>query len=183
MLEVVPSEETGGEPVANEAQKSPPQTAAVPSTPPVQPQPERRKSQLSTKTKIVVTPTQVQTAPGKTVRINLSAKAFSNVQTTKMTISYDPALLDFVQAIAGAFYPKTKGQPEMTISAAPQSGTISLQFSRKGTQVNGNGVLAILSFKAKAKGNAPIVIKQPSLTQGSGQTVPVLVQHGLIRIL
>ncbi|MEC4673487.1 MAG: tetratricopeptide repeat protein [Nitrospirota bacterium] len=183
VLEVVPSEEAEAEPIGNGTQKASTQTAAVPSTPPVQPQPVTPKSQLSTKTKIVVTPTQVQTGPGKTVRINLAAKAFSNIQKTKMTISYDPALLDFVQAIEGAFFPKIKGQPGMTISAAPQSGTILLQFSRKGTQVNGNGVLAILSFKAKAKGNAPIVIKQPSLTQQSGQTVPVLVQHGLIRIL
>ena len=113
----------------------------------------------------------------------VSAEGFSSIQRTQMTISYAPDLLDFVQATEGALFQESEGQPGLTVSAVPQSGTIMLELSTSGLGVNGNGVLATLHFKTKAKGNAPIVIKQPSVAQGSGQTVPVLVQHGLIRIL
>ena len=164
------------------AQPAPPQIASTPTAPPAPSQSGTESSPPQIPNKIVVTPTQIQTDPGKTVQMTLAAEAFSNIQNTQLTISYDPSLLDFVQAIQGGFFPNTNGQSGMTVSAAPQSGTIMLQFSKTGTGVNGDGVLATLNFKAKAKGNAPIVIKQPSLAQGSGQTVPVLVQHGLIRV-
>jgi len=186
MIEAIPTEQevTLSEFLKNQKGAAP--TSAVPSTPappaaaPSIPPPAG--SRIGPQSRIVLSPSQIQTTPNQTVQFTLSAEAFIDIQKTQMTISYNPGLLDFVQAIPGNLFPNVNGEQGMTISAAPQSGTIMLQFSKNDTGVNGNGNLATLHFTAKAKGNVPIVIKQPSLTQKSGQTMPVLVQHGLIRV-
>ena len=161
-------------------------TPATPKSPKPSPggttSPTKPTNQIGPQAKMVLTPSQIQTTVGQTVQFNLSAEAFSNIQKARMTISYNPSLLDFVQALPGKLYSTVDGNQGMNVSAAPKSGTIILQFSQKDGVVNENGSLATIQFKAKAKGNAPIVIKQPSLTEPSGKTVPVLVQHGLIRV-
>jgi len=133
--------------------------------------------------KLILQPSEITTGPGQTFELILAGEAVPESQHAQMTITYNPAHLEFVEALPGQFFRIDQKQSSMTVSAAPKSGKIVLQFGRPGHSVSGSGQLATLVFKTKTKGQSPIVIKQPKLTGTSGQSIPITVQHSLIRIL
>ncbi len=132
--------------------------------------------------KLILQPSEVTTGPGQTFELILAGEAVPESQHAQVTITYNPAHLEFVEALPGNFFRIDQKQSSMTVSASPKSGKIVLQFGRPGHAVSGNGQLATLVFKTKTKGQSPIVIKQPKLTGTSGQSIPITVQHSLIRI-
>ena len=133
--------------------------------------------------KLILQPSEITTGPGQTFELILAGEAVPESQQAQVTITYNPVHLEFVEAIPGPFFRIDQKQSSMTVSAAPKSGRIVLQFGRPGHSVSGSGQLATLVFKTKTKGQSPIVIKQPRLTGTSGQSIPITVQHSLIRIL
>jgi len=133
--------------------------------------------------KLILQPSEITTGPGQTFELILAGEAVPESQQAQVTITYNPAHLEFVEALPGQFFRIDRKQSSMTVSAAPKSGKIVLQFGRPGHSVSGSGQLATLVFKTKTKGQSPIVIKQPRLTGTSGQSIPITVQHSLIRIL
>ncbi len=133
--------------------------------------------------KLILQPSEITTGPGQTFELILAGEAVPESQHAQVTITYNPAHLEFVEALPGHFFRIDQKQSSMTVSAAPKSGKIVLQFGRPGHSVSGSGQLATLVFKTKTKGQSPIVIKQPRLTGTSGQSIPITVQHSLIRIL
>jgi general secretion pathway protein D len=137
----------------------------------------------STPAKLVLTPSEITTGPGQTFELILKGEAIPETQLAQVTISYNPELLDFMEALPGQFFRINQKESSMTVSASPQTGKIVLQFGRADHSASGSGQMATLVFKTKAKGQSPIVMKQPKLTGTSGQSVPITVQHSLIRIL
>ncbi len=133
--------------------------------------------------KLILKPSEITTGPGQTFELILTAEAIPESQQAQVTLTYNPAHLEFVEALPGQFFRVDQTQSSMTVSASPKTGKIVLQFGRPGHSVSGSGQLATLVFTTKTKGQSPIVIKQPRLTGTSGQSIPITVQHSLIRIL
>ena len=157
--------------------------AQVPSpTPSKAPQPTTPTTP-SSPAKLILQPSEITTGPGQTFELILVGEAIPESQHAQVTVTYNPAHLEFSQALPGQFFRIDQKEAAMTVSVSPQKGTIMLQFGKKGHSVNGSGQLATLVFKTKTKGQTPIVIKQPRLTAPSGQSIPITVQHSLIRIL
>lgn len=133
--------------------------------------------------RLMIQPSEITTGPGQTFELVLAGESVPESQQAQVTMTYNPAQLEFVEALPGQFFRIDQKQSSMTVSASPQSGKIVLQFGKPGHAVQGSGQLATLVFKTKTKGQSPIVIKQPRLTSTSGQSIPITVQHGLIKIL
>ena len=150
---------------------------------PVTPQPQPTVPPQPSPAKLLLTPSEVTTSPGQTVELTLKGEAVPETQHMQVTISYNPDLLEFTDALPGQFFRINQKNSSMTVSASPQTGKIVLQFGRAGYSESGSGQLATLVFKTKAKGQSSLVIKQPKLTGPTGQSVPITVQHSLIRIL
>lgn len=148
---------------------TPPQSS--PSPPPTSP------------AKLILKPSEITTGPGQTFELALLGEAVPESHRAQVTITYNPTHLEFTEAVPGQFFRIDQKESSMTVSASPNVGKIVLQFGRPGHSVSGSGNLATLVFKTKTKGQSPIVIKQPRLTGTSGQSIPITVQHSLIRIL
>lgn len=149
--------------------------AKGPVTPPV-PQP-------AVSGKVSMNPAQITTRVGQSVQLAINAEGLPQVDKAQLTITYDPAILEFSKAMPGQFFGTEEGESGFTVSAAPQSGQIILQFGRPGKLVEGSGQLGTLIFTAKATGQSPLVIRQSQLSKGSEGMIRITAQHGLIRVL
>ena len=132
---------------------------------------------------IAVTPDEMITGPGQPVQVRLVAKSFPDVRNARITVTFNPARLAFVKAQPGDFFPARAERPSLAVSISPIEGTIVLKIGRDNATAKGTGVLAVLTFTAKGQGQAPLVVKQHTVIDASGQTVSVTARHGLIRIL
>ncbi|MDT7041077.1 secretin N-terminal domain-containing protein [Candidatus Nitronereus thalassa] len=187
ILDVVANNETAQLPESKQptSDSTTPVKSSEKGTPssPISPKPQPTVPPKSLASKIVLTPSEITTGPGQTIEMILTGESIPETQLAQITISYNPELLEFTEALPGQFFRISPKESSMTVSAAPQSGTVVLQFGRTGHSASGSGQLATVVFKTKAKGDSPLVIKQPKLTGPSGQSVPITVQHSLIRIL
>ena len=133
--------------------------------------------------KILITPSQLTTRVGQTIRVTLMAEDLPKVHTVGFTLTYDSKIMDFKEAIPGELLGKTEETSNLNISASPKTGQLTLQLGNPQSTIEGNGQLVTLIFTAKATGKSPLVIRRPNLFSGSGSPLPVTAQHGLIRVM
>lgn len=90
--------------------------------------------------------------PGDTIQIPVSIRSNPGISAIKLTITYDPALLEYQEAVFDqAFLDATGAQ---TCINAETSGTIILDWVLAQTEYSENGDFAVLSFKVKAVAEA-----------------------------
>lgn len=90
--------------------------------------------------------------PGDTIQIPVSIRSNPGISAMKLTITYDPALLEYQEAVFDqAFLDATGAQ---TCINAETSGTIILDWVLTQTEYSENGDFAVLSFKVKAVAEA-----------------------------
>ncbi len=147
-----------------------------------QPAPAGPNQPLST-AGIAVTPDEMVTGPGQPVQVRLVATSFPEVCNARITVTFNPKRLAFVNARPGDFFPVRADRSPLTVSVSPATGTIVLKIGLDKLTAKGTGVLAVLTFTAKGQGQASLVVKEPTMIDASGQTVTVTARHGLIRIL
>lgn len=133
--------------------------------------------------KILVSPAQVTTRVGQTVRVAVMGDSMPEINKAGFSITYDPAIIDFNQALLGDMWGEQDREANLTVSAAPQKGQVVLQVGGPSKVIQGHGPLVTLIFTAKATGQSPIVIRQPSLSRVSQGSIPITAQHGVIRVL
>ena len=86
--------------------------------------------------------------PGDTIQIPVSIRSNPGISAMKLTITYDPALLEYQEAVFDqAFLDATGAQ---TCINAETSGTIILDWVLAQTEYSENGDFAVLTFKVKA---------------------------------
>lgn len=125
----------------------------------------------------------MSTEPGQPVQVRLVANAFPDIHNARVTVTFNPEQLTFINAQPGNFFPADADHSPLAVSVSPAAGTIILKVGQDHATAKGTGVLAVLTFTAKSQGQAPLIVEQPTVTDASGQTVSVMAQHGLIRIL
>lgn len=90
--------------------------------------------------------------PGDTIQISVSIRSNPGISAMKLTITYDPELLEYQDAAFDqAFLDATGAQ---TCINAETSGTIILDWVLAQTEYSENGDFAVLSFKVKAVAEA-----------------------------
>ena len=148
-----------------------------------EPQNEQNQARLNpTAAQLMLRPSSLTTKVGEEIRIELRGQDFPSIEKSLVTITFDPEVLEFSQALEGKFWKDHNVPPSMNVSAIPQKGQIVIQMGRDGKLAKGGGALATLIFKAKSVGDAHIEIKRPSLLQPDSQPVPVITQHGRVTV-
>jgi len=134
-------------------------------------------------TMLAVRPPDGTVAVGQETRVDFLVSDADALVESTFTITYDPKVLEFRQALEGEFL-KREGTATMTVNANPATGTAVLQLKRapgdKG--VTGGGVLASVAFLGKAQGVSPVGVQAAQLVTASQGVLPVVGGQGVMRV-
>jgi general secretion pathway protein D len=166
-------------PQTNVAPPAPPPAPPPMSAPPPQPSPQAAGGP---KVSFLMNPPG-QVAAGSTFQVPIVISGAQDIDSTPMQIQYDASKLSLVNVGGGDFLSRDQ-QPVSLVHRDDGPGTITINASRPpgAPGVNGAGVVCVLSFEAKAAGDAKIEItrpgaltskQQPVLAQGTSITVSV----------
>lgn len=140
------------------------------------------QSQSEIAAQLAFTPASLSKKVGEEFRVDLTGQDIPSIEKSRVTISYDPKIVQFTQALEGTFWKQNNVPPSLSVSAVPQKGQVVIQMGRKGQSAKGSGQLVTLIFEAKAAGNARLEIQRPSFLRSDKKPVPVITQHGRISI-
>ncbi len=130
--------------------------------------------------KLEIIPAAASLAIGEEISLTLQGQNFSSAERTSMTVTYDPSVMSFKQAVEGPFWTEQQVPPSLTVSAVPKTGQLVIQMGQVGKPIQGSGALASLVFEAIGTGTANIHIQNPTVLGANSQPVPVMVQHGRV---
>ncbi len=135
-----------------------------------------------TTTHIQVLPNAISSKIGEEITITLQGENFASTGNSSLTLSYDPAVLTFKNAVEGPFWANQLVPSSLTVSVVPNLGKIMLQMGQQGKSVQGSGSLATVVFEATGPGNSTIDIQQSTVLGANAQPIPVMVEHGRILV-
>ena len=172
----------GASPIPEPA--APPVTASIPkSKPETNGQPAQDKaSQTQSAAQLALMPATISKKVGEEIRVVLNGQDIPSIEKSRVTISFDPSIVQFAEAVEGTFWKQNKVSPSLSVSAIPQKGQVLIQMGRTGQLAKGNGQLVTLIFKAKAPGDGRLEIQRPSFLRPDKKPVPVITQHGRISV-
>jgi general secretion pathway protein D len=130
--------------------------------------------------RLQILPAAASVKIGDQVSLTLQGQNLIPMEKTSLTLTYNPAVVTFTQAVEGPFWASQQSNPSLTVSAVPHLGQLVLQMGQQGKSVQGSGSLATLVFEAAGTGTSNIQIQNPTVLGNNGQPVPVMVQHGRI---
>ncbi len=130
--------------------------------------------------RLQVLPAAASIKIGEQIALTLQGQNLSSAEQTSLTLTYDPAIMTFKQAIEGPFWSGQQVPPSLTVSAVPNGGQLVIQMGQLGKPVQGSGSLASLVFEAIGAGTSNIHIQNPTVLGAQSQPVPVMVQHGRV---
>ncbi len=104
---------------------------------------------------------EVSAKPGETFKVPLSVSTEAELRGLPMQIEYDAKLLELVDVEEGAFLKQGGAQTTFVRSGAASDGRVSISMLRNATQgATGEGIVATVSFKARAAGETSIKVGQ-----------------------
>lgn len=129
-----------------------------------------------------VLPTAESVKIGDTIQLTLRGQNLTEMERSSLVLTFDPSVIHFKQAIEGSLWNTQDVQPNLSVAATPAEGQITLQMGQTGNPVKGSGILATLLFEGSGSGISSIEIKNPAVVGPHAQQIPVLVQHGSVRV-
>jgi general secretion pathway protein D len=130
--------------------------------------------------RLQILPAAASVKIGDQISLTLQGQDFSPTEKTSLTLTYNPDVVTFTQAVEGTFWTSQQIAPSLTVSAVPHLGQLVIQMGGQGKSVQGSGSLATVVFEATGKGTSNIQIQNPTVLGNKAQSVPVMVQHGRI---
>jgi general secretion pathway protein D len=130
--------------------------------------------------RLQILPAAASVKVGDQISLTLQGQNFSPTEKTSLTLTYNPAVVTFKQAVEGTFLTSQQIAPSLTVSAVPHLGQLVIQMGQQGKSIQGSGSLATVVFEATGKGTSNIQIQNPTVLGNNAQSVPVMVQHGRI---
>jgi general secretion pathway protein D len=121
----------------------------------------------------IVAPTGIKV--GQQFSIDAKVSIVQNLANAPFILTYDPASVEFVSAVEGAFL-KQDGKPtNFSASASPKGGSVMVSMVRaEGSGgVSGGGTLATFVFKAIKQGQTNFGLNNVSFTTADGGPVNV----------
>lgn len=119
---------------------------------------------------------------GDTIQLTLRGQNLTEMERSSLVVTFDPSVIHFKEAIEGPIWNTQHVQPNLAVAATPTGGQITLQMGQTGKPVKGNGIFATLLFEGSGSGTSSIEIKNPAVLGPHAQPIPVLVQHGRVRV-
>ncbi len=143
-------------------------------------EPEGTGTLQTSASQLQILPAAASIKVGESISITLQGQNFSASEQASLTLTYDPAIMTFKEAIEGSFLTGQQVPPSLSVSTVPNAGQLVIQMGQPGKPVQGSGVLASLEFEAISPGTTPIQIQNPTVLGANAQPIPVRVQHGKI---
>lgn len=97
---------------------------------------------------LYLTPIELNAAVGQEVRVDVMTPQLTALGGTVATLSFDPNLMEF----------RRVGPGLAAVSARATDGRVSLTLRPQGAGAAGEGVLAMVFFQAKGKGDIPVTL-------------------------
>ncbi|MFQ5855459.1 MAG: right-handed parallel beta-helix repeat-containing protein [Anaerolineae bacterium] len=142
--------------------------------------------------KIEVLPADERIDVGGTTRIELRISAVTDLFAAEVRLSFDPALLEVVDANAGesGIQIETGTFPDpnngsAVINRADNTAGIAeyvVTVFRPNPPVSGSGPLAYITFRGKALGDSPITFQRAVLSDQEASPIPAAVNGGVIHV-
>ena len=120
---------------------------------------------------------------GQETKLDVVVTNLADLSGGTLTVGFDPKILEFRQALEGAFL-KQDGGAVVTAEVNPMTGTVVLRLKRtagaKG--VSGTGILATLAFAGKAPGVSSVTIQSPRLLSMAQAPLAATEGQGVVRV-
>lgn len=120
---------------------------------------------------------------GQDLTLDVLVSNLEDLAEGTLTVSYDPKVLEFHQAVEGELL-KQDGSATVETAANPATGTVVLRLKRaEGAKgVSGAGVLATLAFTGKGTGSSPVAIQSPRLLTAARAPLSASGGQGTVRV-
>jgi general secretion pathway protein D len=121
---------------------------------------------------------------GDRFNVNIVAATAADLNHAPFVLTYDPTLLEYDGASEGAFLKMDGKQTAFQATGVKNSGQVSVNLERVGNVggVTGSGVLAVLSFRAKAPGSAGFGFTSSAFTDSSGKPLNVIPFRAVVMV-
>jgi general secretion pathway protein D len=135
-----------------------------------------------------LTPSQSTQAVGSTFRMTVNLSGGSDVFAVPMNVQYDASKLTLVNVDSDdPQNPNVLGKDGQAVALAHRDdgkGTAAIAASRPPgtTGVSGSGTLAVLTFQAKAAGDASVAIVRPMIRNSQQQPLPATGSQAVVHI-
>ncbi len=115
---------------------------------------------------LTIVPAQESTGIGQDARFDVAAAGLRDLYGAIVTISYDPAVVEFKSAGEGPLLRQDGQQTSFLFSNNIKAGTVDVYLTRIGDVggVSGKGNLFSIVFQGKAGGSSDITVKSAKLT-------------------
>ena len=139
--------------------------------------------------KLGLTPEMQPQKVGATFPVAVTLNGGNDVFSVPMQLQYDQTKLnlinvDLADTAKGTNFLGQDGQAVALVHRDDGNGNVAISASRPpGTRgVNGSGTVCILTFQAKAPGDAAVVITRPVVRNSSQQAVPATGARALVQV-
>ncbi len=163
--------------------ETPAMPAAPPAGQPPAPQPPPSGGLSAAPAALSVLPGDRTVAVGQEVRLDVLSSHLEGLAGGTLTVSYDPKVLEFRQAVEGELL-KRDGPAAVETAANPATGTVVVQLKRADAKgVSGAGVLATLAFTGKGAGSSPVTIQSSQLLNAAhAPLIAAAAAEGMVRV-
>jgi general secretion pathway protein D len=122
---------------------------------------------------LVIKPSDVAVQVGQEMRFDLNASAVKKLYGAIITLTYDPAVVEFKVASEGDFLKKDGQQTSFLFSNNVQTGTVDIYLTRIGDVggVDGSGTLCSIVFQGKSGGASEVQFKAVKLTNAAREQI------------
>ena len=140
--------------------------------------------------KLELNPEVSQQKVGSTFQMAVSLAGGMDVFSVPMQVQYDQTKLNLINVDLGDTPGKgvnflgQDGQAVALVHRDDGSGNVAISASRPpGTKgVNGNGTVCVMTFQAKAPGDAAVVITRPMVRNSSQQALPASGSRAIVQV-
>jgi general secretion pathway protein D len=188
----IPGAQTMPASPAAPAAQTPPVAPAMPAVPvlPVTPYAPAAPLMPDSKAPTAMPGTILNITVPPTVRLNervsvgITAANVTNLYSAPFVLVYDPAILDFEGAGEGPFLNNDGKPTSFQATKSQKNGQITVSLSRVGNVggVNGAGMLASLTFKAKSQGSAKLGFSTVHFTDPGGRPMDVMPFNAVVEV-
>jgi general secretion pathway protein D len=119
---------------------------------------------------------------GRELRLDVMAEHLRGLQEGKITLRYDPQVLEFRKAVEGDLLKQGEQGGTVTAAADPREGTVELTLRRPTTPLSGDGPLVLVTFLAKTPGVSPLRVELPGASEEKGAEDRAAVGQGVVRV-
>lgn len=129
-----------------------------------------------------IKPAEAAAPVGQESRFEITADGMRNLYGAIVTLSYDPAVVEFKSASEGAFLKKDNQQTSFLFSNNAKAGMVDFYMTRIGDVggVDGAGSLCTLVFQSKSGGKTDLVIKSVKLTNFNREQIKTITKDAKV---